>query len=48
MAFILQNFQFGRGVTTYGAQGQGVTPVIHSYKSEDTLATINSDNTGGI
>ncbi len=41
MAFILQNFQFNRGTLTANAQGQGFTPIIHSYKSTtDTRATI--------
>lgn len=41
MSFILQNFQFNRGTLTANAQGQGFTPIIHSYKSTtDTRATI--------
>lgn len=44
MAFILQNFQFGRGILTAATQGQGYTTVAHSYKSSDTLATINADD----
>ncbi len=42
MAFTLQNFQFGRGVTSSYTQGQGLTTVTHTYKSTDTLATINT------
>lgn len=41
MAFLLQNFQFGRGVTSSYTQGQGYTSVTHSYKSDDAIATIN-------
>lgn len=41
MAFNLQHFQFGRGVTTAYTQGQGVTSVQHTYTSDsDTRATI--------
>ncbi len=42
MAFQVQNFQFGRGITSSYTQGQGVTTVTHAYKSDDTLAVINA------
>lgn len=41
MAFNLLNFQFNRGTGTANASGGGVTSVTHSYKSEDTLETID-------
>lgn len=45
MAFNLQHFQFNRGVTSANAQGQGFTPVIHTYTSAtDTRATIGGAN----
>jgi hypothetical protein len=45
MAFSLQHFQFNRGVTSSAAQGQGFTPVIHTYTSAtDTRATIGGAN----
>jgi hypothetical protein len=41
MAFNSQNFQFARGVESSYAQGQGVTSIQHTYKSDtDTRATI--------
>lgn len=45
MAFNLQNFQFGRGVTSAYTQGQGFTTVEHTYKSAtDSRATIAGAN----
>ena len=42
MPFNLLNFQFNRGTGTATANGGGVTSVTHSYKSEDTLETIDA------
>ena len=41
MAFDLRGFQFGRGVTTAYANGDFVA-ANHTYKSDDTLATIST------
>jgi hypothetical protein len=42
MAFTLNTFQFGRGITTSYANGGGVSAVFHTYKSPDTIAAINT------
>lgn len=44
MSFQLINFQFARGIDSCYAQGQGVTSIMHTYKSSvDTAATILTD-----
>lgn len=41
MAFALINFQFARGIDSCYAQGQGVTTVMHTYRSlTDSASTI--------
>lgn len=41
MAFTLLNFQFARGIDSTYAQGQGVTSITHTYKSDvDSSVTI--------
>ena len=42
MSFNINGFQYGRGVTSTYTQGGGITTVIHSYKSTDSLATITT------
>lgn len=40
MAFTLNTFQFGRGVATAAINGNGVSTVIHGYKTDDTFVTV--------
>lgn len=40
MAFTLNTFQFGRGVATAAINGNGVSTVIHGYKTDDTFSDV--------
>lgn len=42
MAFTLNTFQFNRGSSTSNANGNGVGIVIHTYKTDDLNATVNT------